>query len=54
MGYILREGLYGTCADLRQLSLEDLRCAAISMLRRRRSVALPHPAQLQVRRLRLP
>ena len=38
-GYILREGLYGTCADLRRLSLEDLRCAAISMLRRRRA---PH------------
>lgn len=38
-GYILREGLYGTCADLRQLSLEDLRCAAVSMLRRRRA---PH------------
>ncbi len=31
-GYILREGLYGVKQDLRQLSLEDLRCAALSML----------------------
>jgi len=38
-GYILREGLYGTGADLKQLSLEDLRCAALSMLRHRR---VPH------------
>ena len=38
-GYILREGLYGTGADLRKLSLEDLRCAGLSMLKRRR---MPH------------
>ncbi len=31
-GCILREGLYGVKRDLRQLSLEDLRCAALSML----------------------
>ena len=35
-GYILREGLYGVQADLRALSLEDLRCAALSMLKRKR------------------
>jgi len=35
-GYILREGLYGTGADLKDLSLEDLRCVAMSMLRHRR------------------
>lgn len=31
-GYILREKLYGTEKDLRNLSLEDLRCVALSML----------------------
>ena len=35
-GYILREGLYGTGADLKDLPLEDLRCVAMSMLRHRR------------------
>ena len=38
-GYILREGLYGVRADLKRLSLEDLRCAAYSMLKRKR---VPH------------
>ena len=38
-GCILREGLYGTSADLRRLSLEDLRCVALSMLDPRR---IPH------------
>ncbi|MDE7262140.1 MAG: nicotinate (nicotinamide) nucleotide adenylyltransferase, partial [Oscillospiraceae bacterium] len=38
-GYILREGLYGVGADLKNLSLEDLRCAALSMLKRKR---IPH------------
>lgn len=38
-GYILREGLYGVRADLKNLSLEDLRCAALSMLKRKR---IPH------------
>ncbi len=38
-GYILREGLYGVKRDLRQLPLDELRCVAISMLRRRR---VPH------------
>lgn len=38
-GCILREGLYGTNADLRRLSLEDLRCVALSMLDPRR---IPH------------
>ena len=31
-GYILREKLYGTHADLRRLSLEDLRCVSYSMV----------------------
>ena len=38
-GCILREGLYGTNADLRRLRLEDLRCVALSMLDPRR---IPH------------
>ena len=38
-GYILRKGLYGVRADLKRLPLEDLRCAALSMLKRRR---IPH------------
>ena len=38
-GYILREGLYGVEKDLRQLSLEDLRAAALSMLKGKR---IPH------------
>ena len=38
-GYILREGLYGTHADLRHLSLEDLRCVALTMLKHKR---IPH------------
>ena len=38
-GYILREGLYGVQADLKNLSLDDLRCAALSMLKRKR---IPH------------
>ena len=31
-GYILREKLYGTDADLKNLSLEDLRCVSYSMV----------------------
>lgn len=31
-GYILREKLYGTDADLRHLSVEDLRCVSYSMV----------------------
>jgi nicotinate-nucleotide adenylyltransferase len=38
-GYILRHGLYGVEADLKRLSLEDLRCAARSMLKHSR---VPH------------
>ena len=38
-GYILRKGLYGVKADLTALSLEDLRCAAMSLLRCKR---VPH------------
>ena len=38
-GCILRNGLYGVDADLRHLQLEDLRCAALSMLK---SSRVPH------------
>ncbi len=38
-GYILREGLYGTMADLRQLALEELRAVSASMVRAKR---IPH------------
>ena len=38
-GYILREGLYGVKRDLRHLSLEDLRCVALTMLAHSR---IPH------------
>lgn len=35
-GYILREKLYGTSADLRRLNMEDLRCVSNSMIRAKR------------------
>ncbi len=38
-GYILREGLYGTAADLKNLTLEQLRPVALSCLNHRR---IPH------------
>ena len=38
-GYILREGLYGTKADLKHLPLEELRYVALSMLK---SSRVPH------------
>ena len=38
-GYILRHGLYGTCADLQHLTAEELRCAALSHLKPKR---MPH------------
>ncbi len=38
-GYILREHLYGTSADLTRLSLEDLRCVSYSMVKAKR---IPH------------
>ena len=38
-GYILCQGLYGVPADCRALPLDDLRCAALSMLDHRR---IPH------------
>lgn len=38
-GYILREGLYGVKKDLTHLSLEDLRCVALSILAHSR---IPH------------
>ena len=38
-GFILRKGLYGVERDLKNLSLEDLRAAALSMLKRSR---VPH------------
>lgn len=39
MGYILREKLYGTSADLFRLKDEELRCVSYSMVRAKR---LPH------------
>ena len=38
-GYILREGLYGTKADLKRLSLEELRAVSASMVKSKR---IPH------------
>jgi len=35
-GYILRHGLYGTHADMKNLTLEELRCVALSYLKPRR------------------
>ena len=35
-GYILREKLYGTCADLFRLTDEELRCVSYSMMRAKR------------------
>lgn len=35
-GYILRMGLYGTCADLKNLSFEDLRAVSMSFLKAKR------------------
>lgn len=38
-GYILREGLYGAHTDLKHLSVDDLRCVAMTLLKHRR---IPH------------
>lgn len=38
-GYILREKLYGTFADLQRLTVEELRCVSYSMVKAKR---LPH------------
>ena len=38
-GYILRHGLYGTKADMKHLTAEELRCVALSYLKPRR---IPH------------
>lgn len=38
-GYILRHGLYGTKADMKQLTAEELRCVALSYLKPKR---MPH------------
>ena len=35
-GYILRHGLYGTCADLKKLTMDELRCVALSYLKPKR------------------
>lgn len=35
-GYILREKLYGTCADLFRLNMQELRCVSWSMVKARR------------------
>lgn len=38
-GYILRKGLYGAPADMKALSVDDLRCVAMTLLKHRR---VPH------------
>lgn len=38
-GYILRQGLYGTSADLARLTVQELRCVSYSMVKAKR---LPH------------
>ena len=38
-GYILRHGLYGTKAELKNLTMDELRCVALSYLKPRR---MPH------------
>ena len=38
-GYILREKLYGTSADLSRLTIEDLRCVSYSLMKAKR---IPH------------
>lgn len=35
-GYILREKLYGTCADLSRLTIEELRCVSFSLVKAKR------------------
>ena len=49
-GCILREGLYGTCADLRALKPEQLRPVALSFLRAKR---IPHVLGTEETALRL-
>ena len=49
-GYILREGLYGTKADLRHLSLEQLRPIALSYLKNKR---IPHVLGTEQEAIRL-
>lgn len=49
-GYILREGLYGTHADLKQLSLEQLRPVALSYLKHKR---IPHVLGTEQEAIRL-
>jgi len=49
-GYILRCGLYGTKADLKHLSEEELRCVALSYLKPKR---MPHVLGTEQEALRL-
>ena len=49
-GYILREGLHGTAADLKRLSLEQLRPVALSCLNHRR---IPHVLGTEQEAIRL-
>lgn len=49
-GYILREGLYGVQADLKNLPLAQLRAAAMSLLRRKR---IPHVLGTEQEAIRL-
>jgi nicotinate-nucleotide adenylyltransferase len=49
-GYILREQLYGTKTDLKHLSLETLRCVALSYLKAKR---VPHVLGVESEAVRL-
>lgn len=48
-GYILREGLYGVRADIRRLPLDQLRCAAMSMLKHSRKAHVLGTAETAVK-----
>lgn len=49
-GYILREKLYGTSADLCRLTNQDLRCVSFSMIRAKR---IPHVCGVEEEAVRL-
>ena len=48
-GYILREKLYGTHADLSRLTIEDLRCVSNSMVKAKRLAHIKGPEEEAVR-----
>lgn len=49
-GYILRHGLYNTCADLKRLTMPQLRAAALSYLKNKR---IPHVLGTEQEAMRL-